>query len=81
MIKYPRTVVAVVVTVANFVVAGSSCFITCVYQEAIRRSFRAVGKVVRSAGKFKDETDVSNVPLNSRMTINANKFKLEPFFQ
>ena len=47
------------ITVVNFLGAGSSCFITCVYQETIRRSFRAVGKVVRSTGKFKDETDVS----------------------
>lgn len=28
-------------------------------QETLRRSFRAVGKVVRSAGKIKEETDVS----------------------
>ena len=79
MIKYPR-VSFNFITAVNLR-AGSSCFITCVYQETIRRSFRAVGKVVRSVGKFKEQRDVSDVPLNSRKTINAIDFDLKPFFQ
>lgn len=33
--------------------------VACICQETLRRSFRAVGKVVHTAGRLRDETDVS----------------------
>ena len=59
---YPRvrSLLPVVKTSLNCLYFFKSFFIVaCLYQEPLRRSFRAVGRVVRSAGKFKDETDVS----------------------
>ena len=59
---YPRegSLLPVVKTSLNcFYFFKSFLIVACFCQEPLRLSFRAVGRVVRSAGKFKDETDVS----------------------